>query len=550
METDLSRWRGAALLAAALATLSVTGCSRGEPEVRPDPVRSSEHVAPLLRPCRVSGFYDRDLTDLAPILVEKLKTGQGEALKRAKEELGSLGEAAAAEIRRLVDLSYADPANAPFLENALDAAAMNPTEMTHDVMVRALDHPMGSVRYRALLGLAATRARPDDFELLRVRVGGNEPLSLRQLYVRALFRSDRARAEDECLGWLERGDEQELWSDAAPRIAESERPDTARRCAALLEELDLGLAVWIAAPAARADDAAALELLRTELEAEDPSRRIRAVQALTLAGRHDELADVLGSDPDGTVRALALAGIAAAPELTPARRGWLLAALDDGASTVRAQALRVLCAAGEPAAIDRALAQLGERSNLLQESLLALRDPMLEDSELAGRVFERLMARHTLEEHRPIQQRAATFKAVGLVPLPEAAGFLRTIGIAAQGEKIESLRAHDWLMIQAANTGQPGRARLVHDLESEDDPLRRIDLIVTIGSARDDAARQALLAIVEGGARTPVEVLVAASRLVKIGPAVVVAPRLKRVSYEIDDVEVRRALQCLLWKWY
>ena len=56
-----------------------------------------------------------------------------------------------------------------------------------------------------------------------------------------------------------------------------------------------------------------------------------------------------------------------------------------------------------------------------------------------------------------------------------------------QATVLESLRIHDWMMIQASNTGIHGRALLESDLEWEDDPLRRLDLIVAVGSARDNA---------------------------------------------------------------
>ena len=44
--------------------------------------------------------------------------------------------------------------------------------------------------------------------------------------------------------------------------------------------------------------------------------------------------------------------------------------------------------------------------------------------------------------------------------------------------------------------------------------------------------------------------LYAADRLVRIGPASVVAPTLKRVTLRVEDPTVRPALQCLLWTAY
>jgi len=46
------------------------------------------------------------------------------------------------------------------------------------------------------------------------------------------------------------------------------------------------------------------------------------------------------------------------------------------------------------------------------------------------------------------------------------------------------------------------------------------------------------------------ELLFAASRLIRVGPSWKVAPVLKRATYEVEDVGVRGALQCLLWYWY
>ena len=50
--------------------------------------------------------------------------------------------------------------------------------------------------------------------------------------------------------------------------------------------------------------------------------------------------------------------------------------------------------------------------------------------------------------------------------------------------------------------------------------------------------------------RNPYELLFAASQLCRIGPGGEVAPYLKRLSYEIEELEVRRALPCLLWRWF
>lgn len=259
------------------------------------------------------------------------------------------------------------------------------------------------------------------------------------------------------------------------------------------------------------------------------------------------------ADPAVQVRAMVAAGFAKLGTPGPERRAALLAALADPDDSVRAEVLKTLCELGDPEGIEHALAGLDGEGFVLQSALQALRPVTQSDPALARRAFARLMERHALEEHRPVAQRSATFKALAQLPLAEAAEFLHTIGVAAGDETIESLRAHDWLMIQAANTGLPGRTRLAELLRDEHDALRRVDLIDALGSLRDELARTVLLERVEDSTAAPLERLFAASLLVKIGPSWDVAPRLKRVSYTLQtpaELEARSALQCLLWTWY
>ncbi len=536
-----------------VAALALAGCREANPPA-PDPWASllqDPRIAELLVPCARTGFYDRSVADLVPIHVEKLRVGQGEPLKRAKEELGAAGEEGALALARFFDEHFADPMAGPYLDNALDAASLNPTETAHALLLRALTHASESVRQRAMQGLVSGRARPEDFEIFLARLEGNDTHVLRSLYARGLFESEAERAAKEVVRWLRQAQHQDVWNEVVRRLAASRDDEVAQSCAEVFSTLEESFAVWVAAPAARAGDERALGFLRGELEAEAPPRRIAAVQALAEAGLAAELARAM-EDPDDTVRVLALEGIARGPEVSRQARELFASALADGSPGVRAAALKELCRLGDAAAIDLALEQLGEGPELLQPALQALRGPMEEDRSLARRAFDALLERHRSEEHRPIQQRTATYKALGVVPLREAAVFLRQTALAAEAasETIERLRAHDWLMIQASNTGTNGRAYLFEELAGEADPLRRLDLISAVASARDETARESLLAIVEEQARGPYEVLFAASRVAKIGPARLVAPRLKRVAATLDDARARSALQCLLWSWY
>jgi hypothetical protein len=511
---------------------------------------ADRRVSPLLADCARSEFYDRDLSDIAPVLLEKLERARPDPLKRAKEELGALGLGAFPGLANAFHANYSDLMRSPFLENVVDALAFSATDEAHELLLEALLHPQESVRAKALDGFHRN-SKPTDFDVLAGRLA-IETHEIRRQTISILFRTDRPRAEDLILGFFADGSERDLWQIAAPELAQASSPEAGARCANLYPAIEDVQAAYLAAGAARHGHAAALSFLRVELRSEEARRRLAAVNALERAGLVDELAEALRSDPLPEVRAIAASALGAA-EPNDQRRDWLRAALNDASEAVQTAALVALCAQDDDEGLARAFAQLDGHVGLLQSALTALRTPLRRDPELAARAYERLRERHALEEHRPLSQRAATLKAIGQMPLAAAAEWLHELGVAAGDEVIESLRAHDWLMIHASNTDQVGRARLAELLLSEDDPLRRLDLIDAVGSARDELARTFLLAHAEHGARSPLERLFTAYALIRVGPSWDVAPRLKRVAYAMQTQEehrARTALQCLLWYWY
>jgi hypothetical protein len=538
-----------------VASLWSAGCSdSGEPgQAAPDAaatLRGDRRVADLLGGCAQSGFYDRDLSDPVPILIAKLERGRPEALKRAKEELGQLGAQAFPALGHAFQANYTDLMRSAFLENVVDSLAFNASDEAHELLLEALRHPQESVRMKALDGLTR-QPRAGDFDVLSERLA-IETAELRRQTVGTLFEADRVRAEALFLGYIERGEERPLWILAAPQFAETRDAENARRCGELYPGLEPLLAPHLAVAAARAGDERALDSVRASARAEELTVRLATVTALQRAGLVDELAWTLREDPSGDARAIAAAALAGA-EPSPTRREWLRGALSDPHGVVQSEALDGLCAQEDPEGLARALAQLDGEAQALTQALTALRVPLQRSPELARSALERLRERHALEEHRPLQQRVACLKGIGQVPLAEAAAFLRTLALGAGAERIESLRAHDWLMIQASNTGIPGRRFLAEQLAGEEDPLRRLDLIDAVASTRDELARDTLLALVEGTRSTPLEKLFAASVLIKVGPSWDVAPRLKRVAFALEgpqSAEARAGLQCLLWLWY
>jgi len=549
--SGLGRGLVTALLAAGLVACARTEAPLEEHGAPSDVRREDRRIAQLLAPCAQTHFYDRELSRVVPVLIEKLERARPDPLKRAKEELGELGEEVFPELANRFHADFADPMRSAFLENVIDALDFNPSERAHGLLLEALTHPQESVRSKALDGLLRW-PRPGDFSVLlaRLRI---ETRELRRKSVAVLFAADRAQAEEHFLTLLERGDERDLWISVAPLLSELADASLAPRAAALVADSDPLLAVYLAAGAARHDEPTSAAWLRAEFLNEDGQRRLNAFTAVQRAGIRARFDLALVDDPYPELRATVLAGFTQDGELGPERREVLLAALTDEADAVRAEALRVLCQFGDAEGLQHALAGLDGSGGALQAALQALRGPMAADEALAQRALARLFERNALEEHRPLAQRTAIFKALAQLPLAEAAEFLHRTGVAAGEESLESLRAHDWLMIQAANTGPAGRQRLAELLAQEVDPLRRLDLIDALASIRDGLARETLLALAEDASRAALERVFAAQGAIKVGPSWEVAPRLKRVCYALDgaeDLEARLALQCLLWTWY
>lgn len=545
----------AALLGSGLLVVACGG--GGEEEPAPPPVdegeryRRDDRVAVLLQSCGVANPYDVATADMLPRLIEKLEKGHVDPLKRSKEELGGFGARLAPPLTRFVSRHYGVAFESGCVENALDAAGMNPSPEMRPIILNCLRHPQEVVRTSALRALMLRHARPEDFDELRARFEGGETLSLRKLLVGAMHAADPGRAEDLFLSWIEEeGFGGEFLELAGAKLLTSTRPETAAGCARLFERLGEPVKISIAACAARGGDEAALRYLDEVLAGDSPEGRLVAAHCLGRARLTERLTVLLRGDPDERVRAIAVAGIGEAAAEDDAWRAYLVPAMDDVAPSVSLQAVKLLAGLGDEDAIARAVRQLEGNATAMQIALQSLREPMLDDPVLAGRAWEILLARAREEEHQPLEVRTTVLKAMGFVPLGEPAEYLHRLGRENPDVRLEGLPAHRWLMIQASNTGDVGRERLYELLAAEDDPFRRLDMINAIGSSRDSATRERLQAITEGEAHSPYEMLVAAGLLVRIGPSTEVAGRLQRVYYAVKNKEVRGALQCLLWEWY
>ncbi|MEM7309751.1 MAG: hypothetical protein AAF682_23955 [Planctomycetota bacterium] len=549
--------RRAAFLLAALGLAACSGGGEGgaSSTAEFDP-RSDPRITPLLGGCAKNDFYDRNVADIVPILVEKLATGGRDPLKRAKEELASIGDDAIPELRRFIERHYTESHGVAYLQNAVDVLMRTESEEAREILLRCLEHPGDAIRLAAIQGLKLRHARPEDFDRLvsHLDVEINEQ---KHQVALSLHAADPARAEELYLGWIRDGVRTGLHRYVAPVLARSTRPETAAACAVLFEGASLDVATHVAAPAAAAGDEAALAFFRAELALDDANaghlqRRTNAASAAGTAGLIPLLAEVLADDTNPSVRGVAAQGLAgdAEDELTDEARAALRLGLDDLSPVVRGGCLTLLVERGDEVAIDRALAQLTGGTAALQEAMSALLRRLSVDPALTERTLTRLLERDELESFLPLADRAATLKSVGQIPSGEAVRFLRGLAAGHADEIVERLRAHEWLMIQASNTGDAGRVVLLEELAGETDPARRLDLLWAVSASRSDFTRDSLLALLESGDLAEVETLFVADRLARLGPASEMAGRLKRAVNRVESGELRLVLQCLLWRWY
>ncbi len=484
------------------------------------------------------------------IQVQKLNGTGGTPLHRAKEELGHMGRPAAQALRRVFDANFTNQRGIPFLENALDAAALNPTDEAHELLLAALDHPMEAVRQRAISGIIAGQAHPEDFDKLKDRFETNEAPEVRRRYLRAMFEADQERAEQASLVWIQRGEYPGYLAGMMSGLQGSSRPETGRLCADLFQDVPSIYKGFLAAVAARFGDLDALDFLHEELESGDAGRQMRAITAFGSVGMYAELKPYVSRGLGPNVRLVVLQNLAPGAETNLELQEWISAGLSDPDAKVRDFTLLQLCTVGYAPALDQALEQLSRRVELMQSALLALQPPMNQDEKLAARAFGILSQRYAEElAAAPAQFHGRTLKAIGLVPGRASASFLRERALELGDLQVEGMGVHTWVMISASNTGAQGLAYVNECLSTEEDPVRRIDLLDALAAVRSDATRDWLFGALDQST-DPYEGLFIAAQLIRMGPSTVVASRVKQYCFARSHLETRQALQALLWKWY
>lgn len=512
-------------------------------------LRQDDRIAPLLRPCDRYEHYDRNTSDLVPVLVAKLERGDREVLSRAIEELGRMGDAATLELRRAVERWSRDRDDLGPLKNALSALSLQGTDAARDALWIGLSHPFEDVRGQATRGLAKEPGRPSDFDRLEARLW-LERGTLQLDTVRALSVADPARFVPLALSWIESRHALSNDRGVLQLLAKHSRGDMAERALALAEDAPPIARPFLAAPAAKAGDPRARTILAEELSHDQLERRAGAIAALDATDDWRPALVPLRADPDPQIRQLALPLVTRHAADEPAARDALRRLLDDPVAEFATYALAALVGLGDEEAIERALAALDGSLAAQAPLLLALRQSMRTQPDLAQRVEARLLRRLELERNLPLLERARTLAALAQVPLASAARTVLESAAAEPADRLlDGLDLHRWATLQAANSGVPGRAFLAERLADETHPVRRLDLIWAIAAEPDELARETLFARVDDEGAHELERLYAAQLLLRIGPAERVAPRLKRAALRMES-EARLTLNCLLWTWY
>ncbi len=544
----------AALACAALVAFSLACGKEGESANagRPPPAQD-DRVGWLLAPAPRDDYYGVDTSDDVGILVQTLKHGQRDPMRSARIELAAQGPDGLEAARRMIEAAWNDPDRFADIRNALDVAAYSKDPAAHDVIRHVLDHEHPTPRMAAWRALRE-HPRPEDYERVRALFDEEGPDSRPEL-AQLLHLVDPERAEEEFLAWIAAGQNPELWRDLARMLAASTRDRTQKLCCALYDGKDDAVQAMLAAACARSGDPAPLERLHAYQRGENAIMRQVAVEALAAADLVGELRWTLENDENAGLRLLALqsigrSGHAYEPEHVQDMVAQIEQAVSDKDDMVSATATALLVARGDSKAIERCVQDLtSDRPGAPQNAINALNIPLHLDPALARRALDRLMAHEQAEAGVPVALRSKTLHLIGMVPLEETAAYLHGLSREAKG-KIDGLPAERWLVLQIGNTGEPGQRYLIRALAEERDPLRRIDLIEALGANPTELARNWLLERAEALDVAPYELLYIADRLVRLGPLERVAPVLKRATLRVEQADVRRALQGLLWTWY
>ncbi|MFN0245114.1 MAG: HEAT repeat domain-containing protein [Planctomycetota bacterium] len=510
----------------------------------PDELARDPRVAHLLAPCSKADPFLADTSDVYAIWASKLVRGDTDVLKQAKVELAAGGAAAIEMLTRLFDQNSDDAFRAPILQNVLAVPTIMSSDAGRPLLVHALGHTQESVRVAAVRGLARHAIASDYDRVVALLPAGPE---LGQEIVKVLVAADRARLERDFVAWLDAGENRNLWKHLAVILCESNQPDVRARYAEYWPKLDGVIRVHLAAGVALHADVAA----RAEIEAwrtsDSASKRRMLVEAASRAGLLDVLADRLAHDPEPSIREASARALGERAGDAP--RAKLSAGASDGDRGVRIACLAALARLGDEAALNESLELLRGDKASLEAALTILRPVWEREPTIAARAWATLSRLRSGELQPVLVEPAILDRAIGQLPLRAAAEHLVAQARSATGE-IQGIEAHRWYVQLLAGAGAPGRELARELWRSEGDVRRRMDFVEAGASDDGAGSRTFLLEVLADERTTPIEILYAFERAVRIGPAEEVAPALKRAALRVTDRLVRPALNCFLWRWY
>jgi HEAT repeat protein len=539
--------------ALAIALVLWAGCSRKTPAPaaaqKPGQLTglaADPRIAYLIESRTRTEPYLADTTDLIPALISKLAKGQSDPLAQAKLDLAASGERALPELGRFFDSNYASEALAARLINALDTASLMQQGLGRPILLRGLNHPVGSVRVAALRGLGK-QALPEDFERLKMAASVTGSEGYTQL-AQALWTSDSARVVRELPVWVQGSMPAQVIVPLGQLLHTLPDRTQLLTLKPLLPIVVGEFRARLLGALALAGDAESLTELRAMLADSLATQRETAAHVAHETGLQRELLGRLREDGHTPVRLIAAQALGELP-LDDELRTALQSAAGDPSDDVRALALRALVVGHDPAGENEALELLkGERSEL-ERGLLVLRDPLKTRRDLAERALALLDGLRTGAIGPLRVEKSSIWRAIAQIPL-EAAARILFEELEHQPSPDRNFSAFRWFTTQIGNTGPEGWRLVRERWAKTSDPAQRLDLMNASCYDRDETGRVFLEQALESGRMTPPELLYAAQQLASMGPAERVAPRLKRLALTVDDRLVRPALNNLIWSWY
>ncbi len=524
-----------------LADATVTH-ARSVAPANPGDVSTDPRLAFLLAKQPRDEHYGVDTSNALALLETMLRSGQRDALARARAELGAAGPAGLSMAERMIQEAWADGSKSSLLRNALDVVAYSREPRAGDVAAMATKHPVPELALSALRALKV-HAAARHFDAVR-DMFSRMPYDLRPEVVLSLPAFDPLRATEQIASWIKGGTLAQPSLDLLRLLAGGRDAASGLLCAESYPNSTPPEQCYYAARAARDGDKQAQELLRGMLIDRDSVLRQQAAMAANAAGLCEfvELA-LREADASGQAEVSTLEG-----DCRATAREWLRQKSASADEKEASAALEVLVREfKDEDAIDRVIASLrSSRPGALQQAQLILIEPMRRDVRIAERVLQILLEQDRALAGNPFWDRAPLLAAIASVPLEAAANYLAGMW-NAPGAAQDGISVRHWMDMRIGNTGVPGQRLLWEALEKEKDPLRRIDLLEAFASQGGELARSRLLEFVLSDAAGPYEVLYAADRLVRLGPTERVAPVLKRATLRVTQPDVRVALQGLLW---